>query len=115
MQIDEFGAPDGRISNKTGAIYRQRRPRDGETFALKPARAGGSGTSTRFNGADLDLMQVCDRSVGAIEWAQSVCRLAQGSRRKDKNHQPEGFTHTHGGNRNTQIAAGAVQLPRAAT
>ncbi|MGE5269652.1 MAG: family 16 glycoside hydrolase [Thiohalocapsa sp.] len=41
VQIDEFGAPDGQDIHKTGAIYRNDGRRDGETFALKPARPIG--------------------------------------------------------------------------
>jgi hypothetical protein len=41
VQIDELGAPDGQDIHKTGAIYRNDGRRDGETFALKPARPVG--------------------------------------------------------------------------
>jgi hypothetical protein len=41
VQIDELGAPDGQDIHKTGAIYSNDGRRDGETFALKPARPIG--------------------------------------------------------------------------
>jgi hypothetical protein len=41
VQIDEFGTPDGQDIHRTGAIYRNDGRRDGETFALKPARPVG--------------------------------------------------------------------------